>query len=239
MKKLTIVARYNEDISWTKTLDSDIFIYNKGNDWPWEDIPRVDIPNYGRETETYVRSVIEFYDLLDDYDLICFVQGNPFDHYDFPIESINECNKDHIQFLANSIVAYTHDELNYHFNINNIVIAKLFNREFNFKANFNNLVSEDKNEDLNNLRGAEIASTLLFAYLLNLKTYDNGIMYPAGAQYIIPTKFIKNKTFAWWEEFYKLIINWQILVPNDDIGAYCERIWPLIWKTEADFQSSS
>lgn len=239
MKRLIIIARYNEDISWARQLDGDIFIYNKGNDWPWEDIPRLDVPNYGRETETYVRSIIEFYDVLDMYEVVCFVQGNPFDHYDFPIESINACQSESIQFLANSIVSYTYDELFYYFNKSNLLISKLFNENFSFEAKFDNFITDNKNENFNQTRGKEIYSTILFAYLLNLDLYENGIMYPAGAQYILPIKFIKNKSLSWWEEFYKLIIDWKIIIPNDDIGAYCERIWPLIWKTESDFQSSS
>ena len=65
-KKLTIIARYNEDIEWTLDLDGDIIIYNKGNDWPWEDIPRVDVENYGREAETFIRSIIECYEMIDN-----------------------------------------------------------------------------------------------------------------------------------------------------------------------------
>ena len=91
-KKLTIVARYNEDIEWTLDLDGDILIYNKGEEWPWDDIPRVDIDNYGRESETYVRSIIEMYEMLDNYDYVIFMQGNPFDHIDDPVETINKYN---------------------------------------------------------------------------------------------------------------------------------------------------
>ena len=101
-KKLTIIARYNEDIEWTLDLDGDIIIYNKGNDWPWEDIPRVDVENYGREAETFIRSIIECYEMIDNYDCVSFVQGNPFDHDDDPVESINEYNSNKIVFLANS-----------------------------------------------------------------------------------------------------------------------------------------
>lgn len=238
MKKLSIIARYNEDISWAKSLESDIFIYNKGENWDWDDIPRADIPNYGRESETYVRAILEFYHILDEYSVIAFLQGNPFDHFDYPVEAINTCQSESIQFLATSCVSYIYDELTYNFGKSNLLISKLFNKNFSFMANFDNYFSEDKNEKPNHTRGNEIATTLLFAYLLDLKTFPNGILYPAGAQYIIPTKYIKNKSLSWWEEFYKLIIDWQKLVPGDDIGAYCERTWPLIWAHESESTSS-
>lgn len=225
-KKLAIIARYNEDISWTRELDCDVFIYNKGNDWPWDDIPKLDIENYGRETETYIRAIIEFYDDLDNYDVMIFSQGNPFDHYDFPIQSINNCKNDSIQFLANSVVTYTPSELRHFFGINHFVISKLFNKDFSFDASFKSLQGEVTTDKT---RGHEIVSTILFTHILGLKMYENGILYPAGAQYVVPTSYLKLKKLDWWVQLYELIQSWKYLVPNDDIGAYFERTWPLIW----------
>jgi hypothetical protein len=226
MKKLAVIARYNEDISWTRDLDCDIFIYNKGTDWKWDDIPRLDIENYGRETETYVRAIIEFYELLDDYDVMIFCQGNPFDHYDFPVQSINNCKPDSIQFLANSVVTYTTSKLINFFNVNNFVISKLFNKEIIYDASFTNLHGE---KVVDETRGHEVVSTVLFTHILGLKMYENGILYPAGAQYVVPTSYLKLKKLEWWVQLYELIQAWKFLVPDDDIGAYFERTWPLIW----------
>ena len=78
-KKLTIVARYNEDICWTEKLPGDVVIYNKGKDFPW-DTPRVDVENFGRESESYVRGILEFYEKLPEYDSVVFLQGDPFHH---------------------------------------------------------------------------------------------------------------------------------------------------------------
>ena len=78
-KRLTIVARYNEDISWTENLPGDVVIYNKGESFPF-DMPRIDVKNIGREAETYIRAIVEFYDQLEDFESICFLQGNPFCH---------------------------------------------------------------------------------------------------------------------------------------------------------------
>jgi hypothetical protein len=78
-KRITVVARYNEDISWIDKLPGDVVVYNKGDDFTF-DIPRLDIPNVGREAETYIRAIVDLYDELNNFDSICFLQGNPFCH---------------------------------------------------------------------------------------------------------------------------------------------------------------
>ena len=47
-----VVARFNEDLGWTKALrpDARLFVYNKGE-------PR-DLPNVGREAHTYFWHII-------------------------------------------------------------------------------------------------------------------------------------------------------------------------------------
>lgn len=72
-----VVARYNEDISWTTQIVYPVIIYNKG-------AQRIDasnvIPliNKGREGETFLRHIVENYNKLDD--VTVFLQGDPFDH---------------------------------------------------------------------------------------------------------------------------------------------------------------
>lgn len=92
-KTLTIVARYNEDISWTESLPGDVVIYNKGNDFPW-DYPRTDVENFGRESESYVRGILEFYEKLSDYDSVVFLQGDPFHHSKKLFDKL-DCNLEH------------------------------------------------------------------------------------------------------------------------------------------------
>jgi hypothetical protein len=64
-----VVAKYKEDTSWTEGIDN-VKIYNKG--------PNGDIPNVGRESETFLRYIIEFYDKLPE--IVLFLQGDPFGH---------------------------------------------------------------------------------------------------------------------------------------------------------------
>jgi len=63
-----VIAKYNEDVSWTNELVCNYKIYDKSKD----------IPNVGREAETYLRYIIENYDSLPEY--VVFLQGRPYDH---------------------------------------------------------------------------------------------------------------------------------------------------------------
>jgi hypothetical protein len=81
MKVKVVVARYEEPIEWIKNLPCDYIIYNKGSKIPESIIPSekvLEVPNEGREAETYLRYIIEKYDEMPDY--VVFIQGNPFDH---------------------------------------------------------------------------------------------------------------------------------------------------------------
>lgn len=82
MKQL-IVSRFNEDVDWVydvdKSIDS-IIVYNKGEFIPSEE-PRVvikNIPNFGREAETYCRHFAQ--NRSDLADTTFLAQGKPFDH---------------------------------------------------------------------------------------------------------------------------------------------------------------
>jgi len=85
-KVLIVVARYNEDIAWTKQF-SNVLIYNKGNKLE-EYYKKVEIlDNVGREGHTYYKYIYDNYDNLEDY--IIFLQGNPFDHTPNIINDLN------------------------------------------------------------------------------------------------------------------------------------------------------
>ena len=71
-----VVARYNENIEWTK-LFPDVVIYNKGEPLP-PGYNEIVLDNVGREGHTYYTHIYNNYDNLDEYTV--FLQGNPFDH---------------------------------------------------------------------------------------------------------------------------------------------------------------
>jgi hypothetical protein len=92
-----VVARYNEDITWTK-LFKNVIIYNKG--LPLEGYTnQIFLPNLGREGHTYYKHIYDNYDRLADYTI--FLQGFPFDH------SPNILNL--LQYIYNNIHNYTYD----------------------------------------------------------------------------------------------------------------------------------
>lgn len=72
-----IIARYKEDIAWTRDLGYDFVIYDKGGDLRDNAIY---LDNIGREAHTYLTHIITQYDNLAEFNV--FVQGNPFDHLD-------------------------------------------------------------------------------------------------------------------------------------------------------------
>lgn len=92
MAVIAVIAKYREDISWINELGCPSKIYDKSKD----------IPNVGREAETYLRYIIENYDSLPDH--VSFLQGKPFDHLargtiQFLNQSIGQRGSD-IQFLG-------------------------------------------------------------------------------------------------------------------------------------------
>ena len=76
MTKQIVIARYKEDIEWTKYLDYETIIYSKGG--PVETNHKViQMPNIGMGGATFWYHIIENYDNLADITL--FTQGHPFD----------------------------------------------------------------------------------------------------------------------------------------------------------------
>lgn len=76
MSMKIVVARYNEDIEWTKPFREDVLIINKGE--PLHLDNEILMENVGREGHSYYKYIYDNYENLDDY--ILFLQGNPFDH---------------------------------------------------------------------------------------------------------------------------------------------------------------
>jgi len=75
-----VIARYEEDISWAKIFPENFYsrmiIYNKGGEAQF-DLPKSEVntlPNYGRESHTYLSHVIDNYDNLGDITL--FLPGS-------------------------------------------------------------------------------------------------------------------------------------------------------------------
>jgi len=104
MTKTVVIARYNEDLSWTKDLNKDIqvVIYNKGTDVL---DTHIKLKNTGRESDTYLRYIIDNYESLSD--VTVFLQGNALWHRTKHLkEAISQINDDSIDVLVN-LIGYT------------------------------------------------------------------------------------------------------------------------------------
>ena len=146
---LIVVARYNENIDWTKQFPN-VIIYNKGE--KIEDCEyQVYLKNVGREGHTYYKYIYDNYYNLSDYTI--FVQGNPFDHSPNIISNINKyinnnkLNTD-FEFLSEKILNSNLSGCNYHTGLPLIeTYEKLFNEkkenmEFQFGAGAQFIVSK-------------------------------------------------------------------------------------------------
>ena len=76
MSFCVVVARYNEDVEWTKKFPN-VIVYNKGNKLD-NSYNEVFLNNVGREGHTYYKYICDNYDNLAEYTI--FLQGRPFDH---------------------------------------------------------------------------------------------------------------------------------------------------------------
>lgn len=72
-----VVARHSEDVSWLESIPFDhrLMLFDKSE----EPDPRaIRLENFGREANTYLRFITEYYDRIKGDVIFC--QGNPFDH---------------------------------------------------------------------------------------------------------------------------------------------------------------
>ena len=128
-----VVARFNENVEWTK-LFPNVIVYNKG-DKLTDEYNQVLLKNVGRESHTYYYHICENYDNLDDY--IIFLQGNPFDHSPNILLDLNKyiANTEltiNFEFLSRDILNCNLSGCFYHEKIPMIEIyEKLFNEKKN------------------------------------------------------------------------------------------------------------
>lgn len=71
-----VVARYKENIEWTKQFEN-VIIYNKGEKLG-DGYNEIFLNNVGREGHTYYKYICDNYENLQDYTI--FLQAYPFDH---------------------------------------------------------------------------------------------------------------------------------------------------------------
>ena len=151
MKFCIVVARYNENVEWTKEF-SNVIIYNKGKPLKG-DYNEIFLENVGREGHTYYKHIYDNYENLSDYTI--FLQGNPFDHSRDLISNLNkyvnnaELNID-FEFLSTRILNSDLAGCPFHRGLPLAkTYAKLFNEKkenmvLNFGAGAQFIVSKEK-----------------------------------------------------------------------------------------------
>jgi hypothetical protein len=97
IKPFFVIARYNEDVSWLSQREyfNNGVIYNKGPDdisYDGQIIKSSNYPDWGRESETYIRFILDNYNNLPSY--IVFTQADPFDHSPYFLEIVDILNNE-------------------------------------------------------------------------------------------------------------------------------------------------
>lgn len=88
-----VLCRYNEDISWISNYERDdlkIYVYDKGNlfETNQSNVTIIESNNVGRESETFIRHIVENYEKLTDH--VYFSQSYPFPHIPDYCSILNE-----------------------------------------------------------------------------------------------------------------------------------------------------
>jgi hypothetical protein len=86
MRFLVVVAKYKESMAWMSELRVQSLVFNKNRE---EDhLFDFNLPNRGRETDTFLEYIIKSYHDLPEY--VAFLQGNPLDHCPSCVGILNE-----------------------------------------------------------------------------------------------------------------------------------------------------
>jgi hypothetical protein len=234
-KRLTIVARYNEDISWANNLPGDVVIYNKGESFPYE-IPRTDVKNTGREAETYVRAIIDFYDQLSTFDSVCFLQGDPFAHCSDVMDTLS--NHKFLYFNNKNInyqpIIYLADEsfqifcprdafiFGTHTNIIDIFWEKID------KKSYKHITEQKISFQKENIK-FDMYDMLYLLEIMKIPYKDKAVSWAYGAQYLVDTELILCKSKDWWINFYNFMIYTIDVLESESFPYIMERLWPTIF----------
>ena len=116
-----VVAKYNENVEWVSNLGHSFTIYNKGTE---NNIGNsINVPNIGRESETYLRYIRDNYTKLPE--TLVFLQGDPFPHCRTLEYQIANYQNEPVYYLGNELIYDLEDGSPHHPGLNIVEIAKL------------------------------------------------------------------------------------------------------------------
>ena len=165
-----VVAKYNEDISFVKEIENDVFVYDKSGDIPnyldgirtSYNVNYSNLPNIGREDFSYLYHIHKIVSVKDrEYTHTCFLQGKPFDHCS---NLINTLKRDL-------------DE--------NVVWLNLYNNQ-------SFLTTGRKGDQYHQL------NTEYFINILFKDAPENWLFNP-GAQFIVPNDILEHRSLKFWK----------------------------------------
>jgi hypothetical protein len=95
-----VISRYKNNMTWISYFKtSRLFIYDKSG----ETNEYIHLPNIGRESHTYLTHIVNNYNDLANH--VCFLQGNPFDHINIDVSTIETFSPLEDFFPLDSIMA--------------------------------------------------------------------------------------------------------------------------------------
>jgi hypothetical protein len=201
-----VIAKYKEDTSWTANLNKNKFnviVYNKIDNLTNPE--NNNLPNIGKESYAYIYYIVKNYCNLPES--IIFLQGCPLEHcgnipeiwknYFENIHSFDRyCNYRRWPDEAHTeITDINHIEVTDKLTIN---LVKYLNNKnyFDLFECFGNIV---------NYTGAYSDQRRLLYNQLNIHNISD--KFSIGAQFIVPSSYIKNKSLSFWETLLNLHVS--------------------------------
>jgi hypothetical protein len=207
---MIVVARFNENLEWLKSIKYPFTVYNKGDEI---DIPSIRLENIGRESHTYITHIINNYDNLDDW--TCFLQGNPEYHSNFFISGDNYYSFNKGDNLNNLNCVWKKNDTNKHLDFFNLIPEKI--EGIYFISHYISFCDRKGYPEHPNLD----IDKFLNEFFPEKK--DNIIRFSVGAQFIVPKKLILKHSKEFYIKIYNYIIN------NYESPWVLERVWDLIF----------
>lgn len=223
MSRLFVIARYKEDISWLENINNDIVIFNKGDNFSFN-YPRFDVPNVGRECETYLRAIIQYYEILDNYESVVFLQGHPFDHCKELFDILQNSDDKEITMLSDIMTKFYFPSEKTSYGLHESIISRLFNINYNWEVVLPSIDNQEHNFS------KIIENSMALCHLLGIKSTDCEYFWCHGAQYIVPVSKIKSKSLEWWKMYYDLCVLIYRDLRFHTLAYTIESIWPLVWE---------
>lgn len=194
-----VVAKYKEDISWSKPYQNLITIYNKSDKY----FPgSIKLTNLGRESQTYLYHIIKNWDNLAEITL--FTQGElSSEHNPFPVP---------VYLLSPSYYVSNIREVGIEFRDGN----------GNHLKHSNKWLREYKKKEMS---PAIITFSDFWSIFSQNKIDYNKLCWSHGAIFSVSKKLIKQNSLDLYIYLYKLVSNHK----NPEEGHYFERCWYYIF----------